>query len=699
MALALQAIPGSHRPHRRPGRPRLEGIRRPRCPLGHDSAVQLNGYVRSRSTAHERPRYRCVPYDGSRPHRFTPAMPTRHERHAGHGPAECEACERPIARFDGPRTGHAYEFAVREIATALIRLGESKSYRDASAGLRSRIGKRSRKKGYTSHEAGTAIGYLDAFGELVVAAERVAEWPPIIVVDAQPFRERVPSGTRRKRRLPWPQSSRPTAPRAHPRKPIRLRRKGAVKERGLVFVAMGQTRPFERPFPVLLRFMGGRDEVCWREFFETLPGTPRWIVSDRDGGIMNAVKAVWTADPPIHYFCHVHLAKNAADTARKDDHVPPGHLIYDMLEALPADPGNAFPALQQAARDLPAPALAKWLADNRALLFAQQALRATHPDHPRSNGAAETLLTKVRHGIRDRVPRLRNAARLDRLLALIAVQEAGRASEQRYAAVLRDWFVAHDGGRGIAWRALQDPRGVSSIDRLVAEAQARSRAAKARRASAQKARRYRAKRHAYVARRVAQGLPAAPQGRPRVVRAARGSVAGKTVADFGWLVATWHPTRNGTLRPGDVPAGTGTSVWWRCDRGDDHEWQAQVRSRTIQGTGCPFCAHKRVAPSESLATTHPDVAATWHLTRNGTKTPADFTYGSHHEAWWQCPRYATHVWRARIASRTVMLAGCPSCALAEGKGARPKGSKRELGEVIELPRREEPSALPETGDA
>jgi hypothetical protein len=46
-----------------------------------------------------------------------------------------------------------------------------------------------------------------------------------------------------------------------------------------------------------------------------------------------------------------------------------------------------------------------------------------------------------------------------------------------------------------------------------------------------------------------------------------------------------------------------------------------------------------------------------------------------------------------------MLAGCPSCALAEGKGARPKGSKRELGEVIELPRREEPSALPETGDA
>ena len=100
-----------------------------------------------------------------------------------------------------------------------------------------------------------------------------------------------------------------------------------------------------------------------------------------------------------------------------------------------------------------------------------------------------------------------------------------------------------------------------------------------------------------------------------------------------------------------------------------------MRSRTIRGTGCPFCTHRLVAPSESLATTHPDVAASWHPARNGTKTPADFTYGSHEEAWWQCPRFRTHVWRARIGSRTVMLAGCPSCAISVGKGARPKGKR------------------------
>jgi Probable Zinc-ribbon domain len=73
---------------------------------------------------------------------------------------------------------------------------------------------------------------------------------------------------------------------------------------------------------------------------------------------------------------------------------------------------------------------------------------------------------------------------------------------------------------------------------------------------------------------------------------------------------------------------------------------------------------------EALAASHPDIAAQWHPERNGTKTPADFTYGSHFEAWWQCPKRKSHVWRARIASRTSMVAGCPHCARTAGKGGR-----------------------------
>ena len=95
-----------------------------------------------------------------------------------------------------------------------------------------------------------------------------------------------------------------------------------------------------------------------------------------------------------------------------------------------------------------------------------------------------------------------------------------------------------------------------------------------------------------------------------------------------------------------------------------------TRSRTLRGTGCPYCAHRRVSPSECLAVTHPDIAAQWHLSRNGKLRPEHVTFGQHHEAWWQCPKRKTHVWRARISSRTSMFAGCPLCSRAEGRGGQ-----------------------------
>lgn len=120
---------------------------------------------------------------------------------------------------------------------------------------------------------------------------------------------------------------------------------------------------------------------------------------------------------------------------------------------------------------------------------------------------------------------------------------------------------------------------------------------------------------------------------------------------------------NGDLIPSDVPAGSGMMIWWQCPVGPDHEWAAQVRSRTLRGSGCRYCAHKVVARGESLAVTHPDISASWHPTRNGKKVPADYNFGSHYEAWWQCSRFKGHVWRARISSRTSMLSGCSLCSV------------------------------------
>lgn len=67
------------------------------------------------------------------------------------------------------------------------------------------------------------------------------------------------------------------------------------------------------------------------------------------------------------------------------------------------------------------------------------------------------------------------------------------------------------------------------------------------------------------------------------------------------LVKQWHPAKNGTLAPADLFAGTQRKVWWRCEKG--HGYQAAVGARTLNGSGCPYCAGKKVlAGFNDLAT-------------------------------------------------------------------------------------------------
>jgi hypothetical protein len=60
------------------------------------------------------------------------------------------------------------------------------------------------------------------------------------------------------------------------------------------------------------------------------------------------------------------------------------------------------------------------------------------------------------------------------------------------------------------------------------------------------------------------------------------------------LAKEWHPTRNATLLPTDVVAGSGKTVWWRCRRNPRHVWQARIAARSKpKGTGCPTCARQK----------------------------------------------------------------------------------------------------------
>jgi hypothetical protein len=644
-------------------------VRPEHCPLGHDASIQLNGYLRSRNGTFERPRYRCVPYDGSPAHKFSPRLSIRHA--VTLTPDLCVACDRELDRASGARTPHRFEFGVREVANALLRMGEGSHYRKVAAGLRLGLGR-------PSEQANLVARYVDAFTDVVLDGSQVREWPPIVSVDALFFRTRVldPIAEKRRRRLPWPRSSK--KPRRIPRKRVRLLRKSRSRERGRILVAMGKDSPLSAPYPIRAVFSGGGDETAWRDFFRSLPGKPEWIVADGDAAIANAVASAWD-EPPIFYRSHPHMIKNCFEAAKRAG-LPEDDPLWARLEEVLVNPEERYADLEIAAARLDDPTLATWLAEKREVIREMARIRARLPDHPRSTGAIEQLLGGAKRILGSRSHLFNNAARFDRLLALMIAHTTGYATEARYTSVLRRWFGDHRLDGGYAWADAWDEKGTSSIETLIADAQARADARRVTKQAASKAKRHREKRAAYDQARAEAGLPPPPKGRPRNA-VAKGSVAGKTVAEIGWLAATWHPTKNGGLRPEDVGAGAGQEIWWQCDRGPDHDWPAQVRSRSIGGSGCPYCAHRKVAPSDSLAATHPEVAAQWHATKNGDLKPTEVTYGSQRKVWWQCPKAKSHTWLAKVQSRTSMLSGCPKCARLAGKGGRPPRTKPDFSAI------------------
>jgi hypothetical protein len=134
------------------------------------------------------------------------------------------------------------------------------------------------------------------------------------------------------------------------------------------------------------------------------------------------------------------------------------------------------------------------------------------------------------------------------------------------------------------------------------------------------------------------------------------------IALFPGVAAEWHPTKNGSLTPDQVVAGSEKKVWWQCPKSPDHQWQATPYGRSRLGTSCPYCSGREVSSSNSLASLFPELAAQWHPTRNGDLAPDQVTRGTQRKVWWRCPNGPDHEWQASVASRTRLRAGCPACA-------------------------------------
>lgn len=129
---------------------------------------------------------------------------------------------------------------------------------------------------------------------------------------------------------------------------------------------------------------------------------------------------------------------------------------------------------------------------------------------------------------------------------------------------------------------------------------------------------------------------------------------------FPALVPSWHPEKNGALTPQTISPYSNRKVWWICEKG--HEWKTMVKHRSVEKSGCPVCAGRKIlAGFNDLGTLHPAIAAQWHPTLNKDLTPEMVGIGCNKKVWWLCD-YG-HVWKAAVYSRTCKRKhGCPICS-------------------------------------
>lgn len=139
------------------------------------------------------------------------------------------------------------------------------------------------------------------------------------------------------------------------------------------------------------------------------------------------------------------------------------------------------------------------------------------------------------------------------------------------------------------------------------------------------------------------------------------------------LVAQLHPTRNGSLDPATLGAGSAQKVWWTCVT-CGHEWRAAVSNRS-QGGGCPPCGRRAandgnaLVPLErSLRHLAPQLIAELDPERNPPLNPETVAAKSSRKLWWRCLSCA-HRWQAPPASR-LRGHGCPRCGRARGAETR-----------------------------
>lgn len=69
-------------------------------------------------------------------------------------------------------------------------------------------------------------------------------------------------------------------------------------------------------------------------------------------------------------------------------------------------------------------------------------------------------------------------------------------------------------------------------------------------------------------------------------------------------------------------------AWWQCPENESHCFQATIAQIVTKNRVCPECKELR-AKEHSFAKIYPELATTWHPTKNGNLTADDVAQTSH----------------------------------------------------------------------
>lgn len=117
------------------------------------------------------------------------------------------------------------------------------------------------------------------------------------------------------------------------------------------------------------------------------------------------------------------------------------------------------------------------------------------------------------------------------------------------------------------------------------------------------------------------------------------------------IAAMWAEGWAEGRSPSVLASGSNVLATWRCHK--SHRFHARVWELTSKKRGCNICAREvTIDTADSLAVTHPAIAARLHPTMNGNLTAAHITHGERREVWWQCERMPSHTYKARVDKAT-----------------------------------------------